>query len=152
MKQEKKPNYLISIFSSLVFGSIMPLIIYTGKIEYFQVISGTSFKFLTFCCLYTSFMFSISPLTNGLNYYKYRHPQLDLLHFTGFRSILLTIYSNISTILMSIWHFFDLIFVIISIVAINLLDMRTCVELIIAGCIIQCFILIKYYYIKIFKF
>ena len=136
MNQEKKRNYLISIFSSLIFGSIMPLIIYSGKIQYFQVINDDSFKFFTFYCLYASFMFSISPMTNGVNYYKYRHPKLDLLHFTGFRSILLTIYSTLSTVLISIWHYFDVIFVIITIIAINLFEMRICVKLIIAGCII----------------
>ena len=136
IKQEKVPNKFISPLFSLAFGCITPLIVFSGKIPFFNGITDKNFTILTLCCLIFSFMFSISPTTNGLNYYEYTHPKLDLLHFSGFRSVLMTLYSTLSTALLLIWHYFDLIFVLITFFAICILDARSCVKIIISGCII----------------
>lgn len=56
---------------------------------------------LILCCYLQGFFLSVSPITNGMNLYRYNNQLPETINFKGFHSILLNIYSNFSMLVIN---------------------------------------------------
>lgn len=58
---------------------------------------------------FETFLFSPAGIISGRNYYNYIHPSLDLVNYSGFRSILLSLYSRFTMTVIYVWQYMNLI-------------------------------------------
>lgn len=125
------------VISAPIFA-IVSLIIAKGVISsgFLDVVTDR-IKLIYISVFVQYFALSVSVLTSGESYHKYTHPQAALLGIEGCHDSLRGLYSALSNIAMTIWHHWDIIVVLGTLLSAKFATLYIAKCALIGGCVLS---------------